>query len=1342
MKPQFNRFLAVSTVAAAVFSSAAFGQTKADNTNVLNLGTSWTGGSAPTASSVAEWSGTYNTAGSLSASFTANTPVSWQGITIGNISGTAAGLVSIGGTGAAVTGSSVTIGTSGIDMSAANQNLVINAATLNFNSSQTWNTGSGRNLRLGASGTGAANANVDGNSATAVITVSGGGVADMNQGGVSGFADGGGFAHFTGKWQVNTGATLRGLRNGGTAWGTNTAADAITLNGGTLAVGGVSGTQGNWTWNTPVTLAASTTSAIDQQIFTGTGRFLKLMGAVSGTATTNLIFKETGANNSFSSDDLGYIIAVNNPDLAGTVTIWGDGATENNIVGRLSSVRVGGVNGATDTTTGAGNAGTLGTAAVVNNGVLTLSRNDTWTFGNAVSGTGSLRIGGGVSGAGTQVVTVSGTNTYTGATTVALGRLNLTGSLTSAVSVSANAKIAGNGSTTGLLTLAANSGVVLAGGGTTTGLTANGVTITSPVPVTFDTAPIAGNVYDVLTYGTGTVTGDPATALKVQWRGSVTDVPASQKYIFTAGAAGTRTWNTTDGDWEQGVDTNFAEGDMLFYGGDTAIFNNPAIPSTVTLWGALAPAAMTVNNVNGYTFSGSGSLTGAMTLTKTGTGSLTLNTANSYTGGTTLSQGTIVVGNNNALGTSGTITINDTGTGANNTGLYLDATAGNVTLARPIIVANEGSGTVTLGNASTANTNQAIFSGAITLNKAVTLMNSAFGDRLQFSGGISGTGDVTVDGASNTRKTVFIGAANTFNGNIHVTANGRLQLSDGSTSTSDLIPDTSSVNLNASGAVFNLAKNGNNETIDALNGVAGSSVNGVAGNDTLTVGNNSGSGAFAGTVTGSVGITKAGAGTQELSGTNSFTGAIQVNGGTLTLSGSTTTTGNLNSLANTTVNASGSAINFASGSILGVLTGTATITRSGTADTATSQFTTADALAFNGILRLRGSTPSTNPGAMQGGTGRFWLNSSTGSQLAGTKFFLDTGDSPTNGQDVIIGEWNADATRTLTLSGLQGYGTIRTDAGGDAVRNLIVDQSGGDTVFNGMLLSHRSGGLANRSIAFEKKGTSKLTMAGIVGAQTASAAGVAPLTVTVSAGTLALTASNTYTGDTTVSGTGILELADNAQLKFVLGATSGTNNSISGSGTATLDGDFVIDTTAADALETGTWTLENVNTLTGPYSSTFSVIGFTDAGNNKWTKPNGLTKIYTFDETTGVLTLGTVGYSAWAATNAPGQTIDQDHDGDGVPNGVEYFMGLGGSGFTPNPAPDASGLISWPKGASYAGTYGTDYAIQTSSDLGITDPWADVPVGNVVIDGDSVDYDLDTAPAGAKKFARIKVSGP
>ena len=159
-------------------------------------------------------------------------------------------------------------------------------------------------------------------------------------------------------------------------------------------------------------------------------------------------------------------------------------------------------------------------------------------------------------------------------------------------------------------------------------------------------------------------------------------------------------------------------------------------------------------------------------------------------------------------------------------------------------------------------------------------------------------------------------------------------------------------------------------------------------------------------------------------------------------------------------------------------------------------------------------------------------------------------------------------------------------------------------------------------------------------------------TVTVDGGTLTLTGANVYDGNTTVNA-GTLELTDNAQLKFVLGATSGSNNSLSGAGTATLNGDFVIDTTAADALASGTWTLENVTSLNGAYGSSFSVVGFDDAGGDKWTKVNG-TKLYTFDETTGILTLASASaFDSWATAKGltgaagfeAGKADDPDNDG-------------------------------------------------------------------------------------------------
>jgi autotransporter-associated beta strand protein len=129
-------------------------------------------------------------------------------------------------------------------------------------------------------------------------------------------------------------------------------------------------------------------------------------------------------------------------------------------------------------------------------------------------------------------------------------------------------------------------------------------------------------------------------------------------------------------------------------------------------------------------------------------------------------------------------------------------------------------------------------------------------------------------------------------------------------------------------------------------------------------------------------------------------------------------------------------------------------------------------------------------------------------------------------------------------------------------------------------------------------------------------------------GELILTAKNTYNGPTVISA-GTLTLADNAELTFVIPATQPDGNStITGAGTAVLNGDFHIDTalTDATALLAGTWQLENVTSLSGAYGSSFQVVDGTstpwmDAGSDTWTTTVAGRRVYTFDETTGTLTL-------------------------------------------------------------------------------------------------------------------------
>jgi autotransporter-associated beta strand protein len=116
-----------------------------------------------------------------------------------------------------------------------------------------------------------------------------------------------------------------------------------------------------------------------------------------------------------------------------------------------------------------------------------------------------------------------------------------------------------------------------------------------------------------------------------------------------------------------------------------------------------------------------------------------------------------------------------------------------------------------------------------------------------------------------------------------------------------------------------------------------------------------------------------------------------------------------------------------------------------------------------------------------------------------------------------------------------------------------------------------------------------------------------------------------------------------------------------------------------------------------------------------------------------VITPAASGYAAWASANGASANPDEDHDNDGVANGVEYFMGEVGSTFTANPAivtVGATRTVTWEKDAAFSGSY----EVQTSSNL---TTWADV-TGTVVDNGTSVVYTFP-APSG-KLFVRLKVT--
>ncbi len=133
-RPTQTRLALALLAAMSAQSLHAIDVVKANNTDALNLTTSWEGGVAPTASDVAVWDATVTAA---------NTTVlganqSWKGIEV----------TSPGGPVTISAGSTLTLGTGGIDLSAATANLTLASNVLIGPGKQYWTVAAGQNLTI------------------------------------------------------------------------------------------------------------------------------------------------------------------------------------------------------------------------------------------------------------------------------------------------------------------------------------------------------------------------------------------------------------------------------------------------------------------------------------------------------------------------------------------------------------------------------------------------------------------------------------------------------------------------------------------------------------------------------------------------------------------------------------------------------------------------------------------------------------------------------------------------------------------------------------------------------------------------------------------------------------------------------------------------------------------------------------------------------------------------------------------------------------------------------------------------------------------------------------------
>lgn len=153
-------------------------------------------------------------------------------------------------------------------------------------------------------------------------------------------------------------------------------------------------------------------------------------------------------------------------------------------------------------------------------------------------------------------------------------------------------------------------------------------------------AKLTGNIGNIVLEGLGTEQKAYLSLEDDKLYLVVEDVRKASAIVWNGNASTT---------WDFGLSENFtlmadpAANTEYFVTGDVVHFNNQATKTAITLKGELEPDSVIVDGSKNYTFGGSGALVGNTTLVKRGTGKLTVNTDNSYTGGTRISGGTVVV---------------------------------------------------------------------------------------------------------------------------------------------------------------------------------------------------------------------------------------------------------------------------------------------------------------------------------------------------------------------------------------------------------------------------------------------------------------------------------------------------------------------------------------------------------------------------------------------------------------------------------------------------------------------------------------------------------------------------
>ncbi len=511
-------------------------------------------------------------------------------------------------------------------------------------------------------------------------------------------------------------------------------AENITVAGsGVAGAGALQGVSGTSTLSGTVTLAGATT------VGATTGNTLAL-GAISGP---NQNLSTTGAGNVNLTGAL--------TTGTGTLTIGNSGTTT--------------MTGAANTSTG---------TTTVNAGTLALNKaaGTTAIAGNLTVNAGTVRLDASNQIANTSTVTLNGSSTLNlNGQTETLGQLNSTSATTTtalgAGALTLNGPNNSNSNYAGALTGTGTSSLTVTGTGKVY-LSGSGSGFSGTTNVASGTLNVSGS-NTVL--GSGAV--NVSTGGNLQLQGGI-----SLANAVTLNGSGTS---------QNGAIENFAGNNTL--SGGLTVASASRIQSdagTLTLSGNIALGA------NSLTVGGAGNTTqsavisGTGSLTKDGAGTLTLNGANTYSGPTTVSAGTLRLGASERINNLSAVTV---ASGATFDVNGQTETVGSLAGAG---IVSLGTGSLTAGGDNTSTTFSGDLNGTGTLAKTGTgtlTINSdlTFGGNLNLTGGAL---QVNVDNAF--AGTVTIGAGTTLRlsdahltmGTLNITGNSTIDFAGSASSLS------------------------------------------------------------------------------------------------------------------------------------------------------------------------------------------------------------------------------------------------------------------------------------------------------------------------------------------------------------------------------------------------------------------------------------------------------------------------------------------------------------------------------------------------------------------------------